>query len=266
MGWLQPGEWMKYSVNVASTGTYPISFRVASGIASGAAGTFHVEDETGKNLTGEIAVSSTGGWQNWANLSGTAALTSGAHVLRVVIDSGNAAFNLEYMTFGASAAYGGTPYTGTAISLPGTVQAENFDKGGEGVAYHDSDAANDGGQYRTSEGVDIEICTDSGGGYDVGWTEPGEWMRYSVNSTIAKTYTVTARVASGNAGGVAGSFHIEDESGKNLTGPITVSATGGWQTWANVQASAALTAGAHVLRVVTDSGNAGFNLNSISLN
>ncbi|MDO8686315.1 MAG: hypothetical protein Q7J78_06575 [Clostridiales bacterium] len=36
----------------------------------------------------------------------------------------------------------------------GTIQAENFDNGGEGVAYHDSDATNSGGQYR-STGVDI---------------------------------------------------------------------------------------------------------------
>ncbi len=266
VGWLVAGEWMKYTVNVSAAGTYPIVFRVASGVASGVGGTFHLEDETGKNLTGTISVSSTGGWQNSANLSGSAALGAGSHVLRVVIDSVNAGFNLEAMQFGAAAAYAGTPYTGTAIALPGTVQAENFDKGGQGVAYNDSDATNNGGQYRTSEGVDIEASTDTGGGYDVGWTEPGEWMKYTVNAATAKTYVVTARVASGNAGGTAGTFHIEDETGKNLTGTMTVSATGGWQTWANVSASAALTAGKHVLRVVIDSGNAGFNLNYVSLN
>ena len=42
-----------------------------------------------------------------------------------------------------------SPYTGSPISIPGTIEAENFDKGGEGVAYHDAEAANQGGQYRT---------------------------------------------------------------------------------------------------------------------
>ena len=33
-----------------------------------------------------------------------------------------------------------TPFSGTPIALPGTIEAENYDKGGEGVAYHDTTA------------------------------------------------------------------------------------------------------------------------------
>jgi len=134
------------------------------------------------------------------------------------------------------------------------------------VAYHDSDASNDGGQYRTADGVDMEACTDAGGGYDVGWTEPGEWMRYTVVAQSSRSYTVIARVASGIPSGTAGTFHIEDEAGNNLTGPLTVPSTGGWQTWTNVQATANLSTGKHVLRLYIDSGNGAFNLNFFSLN
>src|SRR6266550_146724 len=35
----------------------------------------------------------------------------------------------------------GSPFGGTAASVPGTVQAENFNTGGEGVDYHDNEAA-----------------------------------------------------------------------------------------------------------------------------
>jgi len=42
------------------------------------------------------------------------------------------------------------------------IQAENFDGGGEGVAYHDSDVANNGGQYRNTA-VDVETTSDTGG-------------------------------------------------------------------------------------------------------
>jgi hypothetical protein len=66
------------------------------------------------------------------------------------------------------------PYTGTPLPVPGTVQAEDFDNGGEGVAYHDLTAANDGGLYRTT-GVDVCNCG-SPYGNSVGWTQPGEWL------------------------------------------------------------------------------------------
>jgi len=48
-----------------------------------------------------------------------------------------------------------SPYTGTPFAAPGSFEAENFDLGGEGVAYHDAVAGNAGGQYRTAEDVDI---------------------------------------------------------------------------------------------------------------
>jgi hypothetical protein len=94
--------------------------------------------------------------------------------------------------------FSGTPYTGTALSLPGRIEAENFDNGGEGVAYHDTTATNDGGFYR-SEGVDICTCG-SPYGLSVGWTNPGEWMEYTVNVASYGTYklqTLTATIASG---------------------------------------------------------------------
>ena len=47
---------------------------------------------------------------------------------------------------------GGAIPSGT---IPGTIQMEDFDCGGEGVGYSDKDTSNTGGQYRTSEGVEI---------------------------------------------------------------------------------------------------------------
>jgi fibronectin type 3 domain-containing protein len=149
------------------------------------------------------------------------------------------------------------PYGGTPWAIPGTVQAENFDTGGEGVAYHDTDAANNGGQYRTSEGVDIETCSDTGGGYDEGWNMAGEWQKYTVNVASAGTYTVTFRVANGTTAN--GSFHLQDASGTNLTGTVTVAPTGGWQTWTNVTANVTLPAGQQILTVWDDGSN--YNLN-----
>ena len=54
-------------------------------------------------------------------------------------------------------------------TIPGTIEAEDFDTGCPGDAYYDRDEINEGGQYRPNEGVDIEKC--SAGGYNVGWTQ-----------------------------------------------------------------------------------------------
>src|SRR5215813_8653317 len=75
-----------------------------------------------------------------------------------------------------------TPYFGTPAAIPGQINAENFDNGGEGVAYHDTTAGNSGGQYRNT-GVDIESSSE--GAYDVGWTAPGEWLNYTASVAAA---------------------------------------------------------------------------------
>ena len=64
-----------------------------------------------------------------------------------------------------SAAYGGNPAT-----LPGSIQAENYDNGGEGASYHSTTSTNAGGVYR-SDGIGIAAI--SGGNYYVGWTSGG---------------------------------------------------------------------------------------------
>jgi hypothetical protein len=150
----------------------------------------------------------------------------------------------------------GTPYTGTAVNLPGKVEVENYNKGGEGVAFHDVDTANNGNAYRISEGVDIETCTDTGCGFDMGWTAAGEWEKYSVNVVTAGTYTIDFRVASVST---AGTFHLEIDN-VNVTGTLTVPNTAGWQTFATISKTGVnLTAGAHIARLVMDTAGANFN-------
>ncbi len=143
-----------------------------------------------------------------------------------------------------------TPFGGTPVPIPGTIQAENFDNGGQGVAYFDSTAGNSGGSYRTTEAVDIETSTDTGGGFDLGWIAPGEWLNYTVNVAAAGQYGIELRAAANGAGGT---FHIE-MNGTNVSGPLTVPNTGGWQSWTTLTSpNFTLTAGQKVLRLVADS-------------
>jgi len=254
LGYVQGGEWLKYSVSVAATGNYALSARVAS---SGAGGTFHVEVD-GVDATGPLTVPNTAGWQSWQTIgTGAIALTVGPHVLRVVIDT-NGAFgwwgNLNYLRWAAASATppSPTPFGGTAASIPGLIEAENFDEGGEGIAYHDQSPGNAGGQYRQTD-VDITTTSDVGGGFALGYVQGGEWLKYSVSVTATDNYALSARVASSGAGGT---FHVEVD-GVNATGPLTVPNTGGWQTWQTISTVAiSLAAGPHVLRLVIDTSGA----------
>ena len=150
---------------------------------------------------------------------------------------------------------GQVPYHGNPFILPTRIETEDFDHGGEGVAYNDLTASNEGSQYRTTEGVDIEACYDTGGGYNIGWINADEWLEYTVHVPVAGQYTVEARVASVHSGGT---FHMEF-NGIDKTGDVTVPVTGGWQTWTTVSATATLAAGTQVMRFAPTT--TGFNIN-----
>ena len=143
-----------------------------------------------------------------------------------------------------------TPFKSVVVGgTPVTIQSEDFDNGGENVAYHDLDAVNTGGAYR-STGVDIQATVDAGGGFNVGWAKAGEWLEYTVTVQATGKYDLAFRVASNGAGG---RFHLEVD-GQDLTGPLTVPNTYGWQEWKTITRTGVnLTAGKHVLRLALDS-------------
>ena len=119
----------------------------------------------------------------------------------------------------------GTPYFGQPFQVPGLIEAENYDKGGEGIAYHDVDPNNIGLAYRPNEGVDLEASNDQG--FDVYWMVAGEWLEYTINVNQAGLYDILSYVSSVPG---FGNFRIlinnEDVSGKRQVGN-----TGGWQSW-----------------------------------
>ena len=260
VGWIARGEWLSYTVNVAQSGVYTLEARVA---AAGQGGTFHVE-VNGVDRTGPIGIPDTGGWQSWTTIVRTGiSLNAGGQVWRIVIDGagpGGVVGNLNFLRLiaegGGSVGGGSTP--AGVPSLPGMIQAEDFDEG----AYRDISGGNAGGSYRPGD-VDIESTSDVDGGFNVGWMEAGEWLAYTVNVANAGVYGVEFRVASAGRGGT---FHLE-VNGVDRTGPISIPDTGGWQSWTTVQRSGvALGSGSQLWRVVIDSsGSSGAvgNLNYI---
>ncbi|MFT5422359.1 MAG: beta-glucanase (GH16 family) [Phycisphaerales bacterium] len=125
--------------------------------------------------------------------------------------------------------FGQKPRSGVAPVMPGRVQMEDFDLGIMNEAFKDDDTPNNGNAYRPSP-VDIEPT--SGGGFNIGWVEPGEWLEYTLNFPKRGLYTVNARFASG-AGSPGGSFGFSID-GEDRSGALSGLNTGGWQNWTQV--------------------------------
>ena len=261
------GEWLEYTVNVANSGTYSLDLHVSTP-NSGCKASVKLD---GKDLAGTIDVPNTGGWHEWETVMTTVNLSAGKHVLRVAFVRGG--FNLNWIDInpigtnngGSTASSGGStasgsangqqPYSGTPQRLPGTIEAEDFDEGGQGIAYNDKTTGNKGGEYRKD---DVDIWR-TNGGYYTGANATGEWLEYSVNVAYAGSYTLHLRVATPYSGK---KLRVELD-GSDVTGAVSVPNTGGWQKWQTIKANARLSAGKHVLRVVFVQG--GFNFDWIDI-
>jgi len=176
---------------------------------------------------------------------------SGRSALVLVVLSCGVALCAQQSSFVAQ--YKGTPYhdgryQGGAQAIPGKVICAYYDLGGEGVAYHDSDAKNNGSgalnpangtylnEFRMNEGVDtsytkfgLDPKTDDNP-YDkvvppanllyVGWTVPGEWFNVTVDVTEAGEYTADLLYTSNRGGTIS-----MDVNGTPATGPLTIVST-----------------------------------------
>ena len=255
VGWIDPTEWLAYSnLTIPATGDYRINVRVASMTG----GTLTVDLNGGSIKLGDISVPATGGWQKWVTVSKTVRINAGSYNLGVYAVTGGWNFNWIEVV-GQDPCSTTTPYKGVATSLPGKLEAENYDEGCANVAYSDADAANQGGQYRQGA-VDIETSSDTGGGYNLGWMAAGEWLKYTVNVTQSGSYTLSARVASNAAAGVL-KARID---GVDLPGEFAIANTGGWQSWRNLSLPAVnLSAGLHTLSLHVISGS--YNLNYLEV-
>ena len=147
-------------------------------------------------------------------------------------------------------------------TIPGVIYGAQFDLGQRLFAYSDTDYQNVGGgswnngnSYR-NDGVDIEPCNDAFTlGYNVGWIEEGEWLKYTVNVQQSGTYNLSFRVSSPIANGKI----LIRWDGQTL-GIVDVPNTGGWQNWQSVSTNGIqLAAGVHVYQVQFFYGQFNYN-------
>ena len=92
IGWIDANEWVLYTVDVKQTAAYNLSARYASG---GSGGTIHIEKD-GVNISGQIKLTGTGGWQSWKSISvPNVILYQGIQKLKIVFET--AGFNLNFI-------------------------------------------------------------------------------------------------------------------------------------------------------------------------
>ena len=219
VGWIYPGSWMGYIVNVASSGTYTATFRVAT---PNPGAVFQLRD-VNSNVLANINLASTGGWQTWQTVSATVTLPAGNNQILQIISTGTDLWNINWFEFDLPSQ---PQVSGKAI--PGEIEAENYD---------------------AMSGIQTQPTGDAGGGLNVGWIDPGDWMSYNVNVASAGTYLASFRVATPNAGC---SFQLQTANGTILA-TLNIPVTGDYQVYQTISAAVTLPAGNQTLKIVSTS-------------
>jgi polygalacturonase/pectin methylesterase-like acyl-CoA thioesterase/fibronectin type 3 domain-containing protein len=299
VGWIDAGDWMDYTVDVASAGKYTVDFRVAS---KNGGGTVQLQDSSSTVLT-SVYVPSTGAWQWWTTVSATANLSAGPQTLRVYAAAGGFNFNwinisaMPSATITSLQAVNVTTTAGSAPVLPTVVTAVYSDgsTSQQPVSWNAVAAS----QYATA------------GSFTVNGTVPGTTIQAVANVTVvtaaaavpgkieAENWTamngVRTESTADTGGGLdvgwtdagdwmdynvnvasagiynvdfrvasqsgGGQIQLRDSSGAVLA-TSSIPSTGAWQWWTTVSATANLSAGPQTLRVYAING--GFNINWIN--
>jgi Carbohydrate binding module (family 6) len=188
-----------------------------------------------------------------------------------------------------SKTYQGEPWK--KQSIPGKIECEFYDKGGESVAYHDSDSINNGSgklnpangnflnEFRMYEGVDISYTKP--GGIDnnpfnkmqpvlaqlyLGWTEPGEWVNYTIKVKKTGLYRIAVMYTSNGEGVI-----VLDVDGKSATNKLKIFSTHNdadtvpwrqWHHWSRMDSltSLPISKGMHLITLrIVEHGNMNFD-------
>jgi glucosylceramidase len=236
-------------IAVTGVSVSPTTANIAVNTTSQLVATVAPTNATNKNVT-------------WSS-NNTSVATVNSNGLVTGVAQGTAIITVTTISGGKTATssftiQGQHPYGGTAITLPGVIQAENYDLGGQNVAYNDNETTNQGGAYRTSEGVDITAVAGTSG-FATGWTVNGEWTEYTTNVT-AGTYTIEATVATINSG-----KQLRVLLDGTTLATLSIPNTGSWDTFQTVSVpNITFTGGSNkVLRLEIIGGD--FNIDKIEV-
>ena len=254
VAYIRAGEHLKYSVDTTIAGTFTLTLRAANPDPAAKAVTVYLDGVR----AGQVSIGGTGAWTSFRDFTAATPLTitPGRHVVTLAFE-GVERINLDWLSLSAGPAPTPTPTVtpgqpllqtvpfGPGNTIPGRVQAENFDRSGTDAAYYDTTPANEGRAYRTSEPVDIEY-TASEASYNVGWIRTGEWLVYTVQVTKDGQYTATFRAANPDSASKPVEVYVDGAK----VGTAQVGPTGSFGTFRSFTLPVALTTGTHQVKLV----------------
>ncbi|MBT2799159.1 carbohydrate-binding protein, partial [Halomonas sp. ISL-104] len=259
LGYIANGEWVEYTLNVETAGTYALSF-LTSAVSSGKSITAAFEQGGSFQGSSSVNLPNTGSFTSFQTVGPlTFDLEAGEQVLRLTFNGGQLdlqSFSFEAIDLGEEDEQ--QPFNTNQI--PWLVEndglvlaAVNYDTGGQDIAYNDSSENQEGSNFR-GDGVDIV-----GNGSAIGWIENNEWVEYTINVAQAGTYELSFLSALGSTGGAARSItasFAQGDSPYTTTSPVSVGFSGSWTTFVptdSVQVD--LEAGVQVLRLTFNGGS-----------
>lgn len=253
VGWTTAGEWLAYDVYTPVASFFTMTIRVATP-SIGRSISVQLDDTT---VVSNLSVPNTGGYQAWANLStGSFEIPAGTHRIKIFTNGSN--LNLNSFSLNAAGAPPPPPPPGTPI--PGIIQAEDYNEGGQNVGYYDTTTGNNTGKYRNDD-VDIQTCTDptTPAGttcFHVGTVAFGEWTAYDVYTPVADSFTLTFRVATASTNRA----YTVKLDGVIVLQSVLLPNTGGYKVWADATTpSIDIPAGTHTLVIQAKAANINFN-------
>lgn len=139
------------------------------------------------------------------------------------------------------------PFSGAPHPIPGMIECEDYDFGGEGVSYHELSEGNKFlTTYHGDDPVDLEVSEDEGGGFQIGDFQDDEWLNYTVDVAASSRYDVEIRYAS-DMDESAISLSVD---GMDKTGTVSTPGTGGWQVFTStIVKGIPIIRGEHTLRM-----------------
>jgi hypothetical protein len=164
-------------------------------------------------------------------------------IAAVVTDSGGLSVVTDTVKISVRKAQG--PFLGMPHAIPGKIECEDYDFGGEGVSFHELTAGNKFlVTYHGDDPVDVGASGDEGGGYNIGDFQDGEWVNYTVDVAATGLYDIEIRYATA----MDGSSISLSVDGLNLTGTVPTPNTNNWDGYASVSvAGKSITRGEHIL-------------------
>ena len=241
VGFFDKGEWLEYTIDVATAGNYVITMRTASG--SGVGGFISFESDCVK-LTGNLATPNTNGWDIWEDTTVDVTLKAGVQKLRVVSGGDMNLMNFDIQLGGE----GGSDYGAGCEWRPPEpddikVEAENWTT-----------------VIASPEGtVSIGASTDSDLSDHVGNFDAEDFIEYAVDVPASGCYAADYRIAS-----EPGSAGFDLSFGGTLVDTFAVPPTGGWSSWVTFKRPVELVEGAQTMRI--DALGDSFNLNWLAFN